>query len=117
MTSTPLSITIETQMKKSLILTIIICLSLISVSCAPQSSLQEASPSSPTVDTEETASPTTEGEEEEEESTIISEPTGELKDHFIDVGQGDSILMDLGELEILMDGGGKKPGVVAYVYG
>lgn len=34
----------------------------------------------------------------------------ELKVHFIDVGQGDSILIDLGRTEILIDGGGKSPG-------
>jgi beta-lactamase superfamily II metal-dependent hydrolase len=42
-------------------------------------------------------------------------PAAELKIHFIDVGQGDSILVDLGETEILIDGGGKSPGVVAYL--
>jgi len=40
---------------------------------------------------------------------------GELKVHFIDVGQGDSILVDLGETEILIDGGDKSPGVTAYL--
>ncbi len=35
--------------------------------------------------------------------------------HFIDVGQGDAILADLGETEILIDGGGKSPGVVDYL--
>ena len=40
---------------------------------------------------------------------------GELKVHFIDVGQGDSILIDLRETEVLIDGGGKSPGVVAYL--
>ena len=39
----------------------------------------------------------------------------ELKVHFIDVGQGDSILIDLGRTEILIDGGGKSPGVVSYL--
>ena len=39
----------------------------------------------------------------------------ELKVHFIDVGQGDSILIDLGETEVLIDGGGKSPGVVSYL--
>ena len=39
----------------------------------------------------------------------------ELKVHFIDVGQGDSILIDLGDIEILIDGGGKSPGVVEYL--
>ena len=41
--------------------------------------------------------------------------TKELKVHFIDVEQGDSILIDLGETEILIDGGGKSPGVIAYL--
>ena len=40
---------------------------------------------------------------------------GELNVHFIDVGQGDSILVDIGETEVLIDGGGKLPGVVAYL--
>ena len=39
----------------------------------------------------------------------------ELKVHFIDVGQGDSILLDLGATEILIDGGDKSPGAVAYL--
>ena len=41
--------------------------------------------------------------------------TEELKVHFIDVGQGDSILIDLGQAEVLIDGGGRSPGVVAYL--
>jgi len=40
---------------------------------------------------------------------------GELKVHFIDVGQGDSILVDLGDTEILIDGGDRSPGVVWYL--
>lgn len=35
--------------------------------------------------------------------------------HFIDVGQGDSILIDLGPTEILIDGGEASPGVVSYL--
>ena len=76
-----------------------------------------AAPSSPTANAEETTNPTT-----EEESTITSEsittlasPAGELKVHFIDVGQGDSILIDLEDTEILIDGRGKSPGVFAYL--
>jgi beta-lactamase superfamily II metal-dependent hydrolase len=50
----------------------------------------------------------------------LSAPTptpteGELKVHFIDVGQGDSILVDLGETEILIDGGDKSPGLTPYL--
>lgn len=35
--------------------------------------------------------------------------------HFIDVGQGDSILIDLEEFEILIDGGGRNSGVADYI--
>ena len=38
-----------------------------------------------------------------------------LSIYFIDVEQGDSILIDYGEYEILIDGGGKSPGVVNYL--
>ena len=49
-------------------------------------------------------------------SHAIDTPTkDELKVHYIDVGQGDSILVELGETEILIDGGGKSPGVVEYL--
>ncbi len=56
------------------------------------------------------------------EPTLPSAPTPtpppttqELKVHFIDVGQGDSILTDFGDTEILIDGGDKSPGVVTYL--
>ncbi|MFC1962806.1 ComEC/Rec2 family competence protein [Chloroflexota bacterium] len=35
--------------------------------------------------------------------------------HFIDVGQGDSILIDSGDTEILIDGGDRTSGVVTYL--
>jgi competence protein ComEC len=35
--------------------------------------------------------------------------------HFIDVGQGDSILIDMGKTEILIDGGDRSPGVFSYL--
>jgi len=44
-----------------------------------------------------------------------STPIGSLSVHFIDVGQGDSILIDLEETEILIDGGGRSPGVTANI--
>jgi beta-lactamase superfamily II metal-dependent hydrolase len=34
---------------------------------------------------------------------------------FIDVGQGDSILIDFGDIEVLIDGGDRSPGVVEYL--
>ena len=42
-------------------------------------------------------------------------PSGNLTIHFIDVGQGDSILLNLGETEVLIDGGEKSPGVLSYL--
>lgn len=42
-------------------------------------------------------------------------PLNELQVHFIDVGQGDSILIDFGSDEILIDGGGRSPGVTDYI--
>jgi len=48
-------------------------------------------------------------------ATIPTPTETELRVHFIDVGQGDSILIDLEETEVLIDGGGKSPGVTAYL--
>lgn len=41
--------------------------------------------------------------------------SGLLTVHFIDVGQGDAILVDLGDTEVLIDGGGRSSGVSAYI--
>ena len=40
---------------------------------------------------------------------------GELKVHFIGVGQGDAIFIDLKDIEVLIDGGDRSPGVVPYL--
>ncbi|MEE8471164.1 MAG: ComEC/Rec2 family competence protein [Dehalococcoidia bacterium] len=42
-------------------------------------------------------------------------PAPQLRVHFIDVGQGDAILLDLEETEVLIDGGGRSSGVVEYL--
>jgi len=103
------------------------------VSCLMVAALLPAS-CAPAAPPEEEAAPVEEeeattAEEEavtEEEVTLPAEeevapppaPTvGELEVHFIDVGQGDSILIDLAETEILIDGGDKSPGVVEYLGG
>lgn len=52
-------------------------------------------------------------------ATPIATTTGSdpvLKIHFIDVGQGDAILIDLNETEVLIDGGDRSPGVCSYLY-
>jgi len=42
-------------------------------------------------------------------------PSANLTVHFIDVGQGDSILLDLDDTEVLIDGGDRSPGIVSYI--
>jgi beta-lactamase superfamily II metal-dependent hydrolase len=44
-----------------------------------------------------------------------NQPPVSLTVHFIDVGQGDSILIDLGETEVLIDGGSKGTGAANYI--
>jgi hypothetical protein len=52
----------------------------------------------------------------EDNAFTTAQPTLDtLTVHFIDVGQGDSILIDLGDIEVLIDGGGKTPGVTEYL--
>jgi competence protein ComEC len=46
---------------------------------------------------------------------ITQQTAGTLSVHFIDVGQGDSILIDLGETEVLIDGGKKNTGADEYI--
>jgi competence protein ComEC len=66
----------------------------------------------PTV-TEPTAPATT---PPSQETTPTQTKTGqELKVYFIDVGQGDAILIDLKDTEVLIDGGDRSPGVVQYL--
>ena len=42
-------------------------------------------------------------------------PSLGLTVHFIDVAQGDAILLDLDETEVLIDGGDRSPGVTSYL--
>ncbi|MFA5629352.1 MAG: ComEC/Rec2 family competence protein [Dehalococcoidales bacterium] len=41
--------------------------------------------------------------------------SGEISVHFIDVGQGDAILIDCGTTEILIDGGDRSSGIAEYL--
>ena len=104
-------------MKKLMIIGLILAMLLVPVSCAappapmpapapaPAPSPAPAPALAPAPTPTPTPSPT---------PTLI--PIDEkLRVHFIDVGQGDSILIDLGDIELLIDGGGKSPGVVSYL--
>jgi len=54
--------------------------------------------------------------ESDDQSLVGAEaPIPNLEVHFIDVGQGDSILIDCGKTEVLIDGGGKSPKLVDYL--
>lgn len=48
-------------------------------------------------------------------SAPVPIPMEPVQVHFMDVGQGDAILIDLGEMEILIDGGRKALGIVEYL--
>ncbi len=97
---------------------LVICILLILASCGAPTPSPTPAPSPAPTPSPAPAPPPIPALTPATEPTPASAPTpttGELKVHFIDVGQGDSILIDLGETEILIDGGGKSPGVVAYL--
>ncbi len=72
-----------------------------------------AVPTSPTPST--TPEPTPSDTSESAPSTTPNQDLEVLIVHFIDVGQGDSILVDFGQTEILIDGGDRSSGVVDYI--
>lgn len=89
--------------------------------CGPgQSPPPEATPTSPSPATSPPSTPeptlpaSTSPAPEKPASPAVS-PEGLLRVHFIDVGQGDAILIDLEDVEALIDGGDRSPGVVSYL--
>ncbi len=78
---------------------------------SPQQSQTTGPQSTPPLTPEPEPSPSTPSND----ATQTSAPSEILEVHFIDVGQGDSILIDLGSEEILIDGGDRSPGVVSYL--
>lgn len=54
---------------------------------------------------------------EADKTVVVSTDSSLLRVHFLDVGQGDSILIDCGETEVLIDGGDNRAGqdVVRYL--
>ena len=98
------------------LLLLTICLILVPTSCVTPVDTPSEIPSSQTPTPEEPAAPPDNEEPSlPPESTTPTQDLGKLKVHFIDVGQGDSILIDLADKEILIDGGDRSPGVVSYI--
>ncbi len=106
-----------------LILLLLLLVTLV-VNCAPPVTTPQPTPTpapttvptpAPPVSPTPTPTPTLPPAPEPTPTPVPTPTTRELKVHFIDVGQGDSILIDLGETEVLIDGGGKSPGVVSYL--
>ncbi len=108
------------EQKLRILLGAVMVLSLLLASCAPTSvpaPLPAPSPT-PTPEPSPTLTPTTPAPEPKPEPPVSPPPSvakEELKVHFIDVGHGDAILIDLGETEILIDGGLPGSDAVTYV--
>ena len=98
-------------MRKYIVFVVILCTLFFSTNChSQQTTTQPPIETSTHVDTPAT---TTIDPSMSLVPIITSLP--ELSVHFIDVGQGDAILIDFGDTEILIDGGDRSPGVVTYL--
>ncbi len=85
---------------------LLVVLLLASASCLPRPGTAPPTPSSPVATTtSSTATPPG-------TTTAVS---GNLTVYFLDVGQGDSILVDLGETEVLIDAGVRASGAADYI--
>jgi competence protein ComEC len=104
---------LKKEVVRRLFLVVLTLLALVSViiSCeptqAPAPTPSPAPTSSPTPTPTTTPSP--------QPAPVQTPVSKELKIHFIDVGQGDAILIDLDDVEVLIDGGDRSPGVVNYL--
>lgn len=90
-------------MNKPKLLCLLLLLAIV-IACTPA---PVANPTSPPLPASPPAPPST--------TPVSLPPSSTLTVHFIDVGQGDSILIDLEDKEILIDGGEKSPRVVNYI--
>jgi beta-lactamase superfamily II metal-dependent hydrolase len=94
-------------MNRLTFLSILISSTITFAGCIPSGTHPALTPSVPTTLIETTLpAPTTSPAPHGEEQLIV---------HFIDVGQGDAILIDLNETEVLIDGGDRSPGIVPYL--
>ena len=111
------------MIKKCLAISLaLIVIAVLVVGCysSPTEKQNQPEPTEIHVTTQEPESPPDKPPTEEPEPSEVTPPTpiqpqGKLKVHFIDVGQGDSILIDLNDIEVLIDGGERSPGVVDYL--
>ena len=111
-------------MKKLIVFIVILCAFLLFTNCTSQTTTTQPSQTIATTTSQETAV-TTEPNSlntttpPDEQTTTSTEPTTqpdiEVNVHFIDVGQGDAILVDYDEIEVLIDGGDRSPGVIVYL--
>ncbi len=118
-------------MKKLSFIGIFVLILLLVVSClsTPKQTLPQTPPSSPATTPPTTPTPSPLPTPPPETTSMptptpIPTPTPtpappkegeELKVHFIDVGQGDAILIDLKDIEVLIDGGERSSGAVPYL--
>ena len=92
-------------MSKYIAFTVIFCILLFSTNCNSQTTTTQ---STQTVTATQEITTTTPPQHTTQSNSV-------LDIHFIDVGQGDSILIDYGQIEVLIDGGDRSPGVVTYL--
>lgn len=101
-------------MIRRLLLVVVLVFDLLLVAaCNPTNTPPTTTPTTPSSTLEPTAEPSP--TPSTTPSPEPASPMGELKVHFIDVGQGDAILIDLEDTEILIDGGDRSPGVTGYL--
>jgi len=100
-------------MKRFLPIVVLIVVVILVAACNPTNTAPTTTPTTPSSTSEQTAEPSPTPSTTPSPEPVS--PTGELKVHFIDVGQGDAILIDLEDIEILIDGGDRSPGVTGYL--
>ena len=99
-----------------LLLVVLLVFGLILVAaCNPANTQPTTTPTTPSSTSEPTVEPSPTPSPTPSSPEVTTPPTGELKVYFIDVGQGDAILIDFQDTEILIDGGDRSPGIIKYL--
>ncbi|MFC1983619.1 lamin tail domain-containing protein [Chloroflexota bacterium] len=82
----------------------------------PTEPIQTPSSTQPTPTTTEEPDTTSDSTSSSATTPSPTTPTPQyLNVYYLDVGQGDSIFIDYGQTEVLIDGGDRSPGVVGYI--